>query len=275
MGAIAGLPMYDLPGVSVWQTAWWYGLARQFRAAGLADVPRSLTRASCAADIWGHPRLLFAQTCGYPLTHGFVGKLRVVATPCYDAPGCAGSDYASAIVVRSDSPARTIAEVIGGRCAINEPGSQSGCNALRAAVAPHCGTGPAFREQLATGTHLASIRAVAKGRADVCAVDAVTHALLARHRAEALAGTRVLTYTERVPGLPYVTRAKVGDDIVARLREGLSAALKDPDLAEVREALLISGAEEREASDYGRILDMERHALARCPALAVEPCPAP
>jgi ABC-type phosphate/phosphonate transport system substrate-binding protein len=267
--------MYDLPDVSVWQTAWWYGLARHFRAAGLPDVPRSLTRASCAAEIWGHPRLLFAQTCGYPLTHGLAGKLRVVATPCYDAPGCAGSDYASAIVVRSDSPARTIADVIGGRCAINETGSQSGCNALRAAVAPYRGVEAPFREQVTTGAHLASIRAVAQGRADACAVDAVTHALLARHRVEALAGTRVLTYTERVPGLPYVTHADADDDVVARLRKGLSAALNDPDLAEVREALLISGAEERETSDYGRILEMERDALARCPALAVEPCAMP
>lgn len=275
MAAVAGLPMYDLPGVSVWQTAWWYGLARHFRAAGLAGVPQSLTRASCAADIWRHPRLLFAQTCGYPLTHGFSGRLRVVVTPCYDAPGCAGSDYTSAILVRSDSPARTVADVIGGRCAINETGSQSGCNALRAAVAPFCEIEPPFRERVTTGAHLGSIRAVAQGRADVCAVDAVTHALLARHRAELLAGTRVLTYTERVPGLPYVTRAEAGDDIVAGLREGILAALNDPELAEVREALLISGVEERQISDYGRILEMERDALARCPALAVESCAMP
>ena len=47
------------------------------------------------------------------------------------------------------------------------------------------------------------------GRADVCAVDCVTWALLARHRPSALHGLRVIALTEPMPGLPLVTRRRL------------------------------------------------------------------
>jgi hypothetical protein len=81
MAAVVGLPMYDLPGLAEVHAAWWAGLARHLRAAGLAEVPTALSGLDTAA-LWSHPELLLAQTCGYPLTHGYAGQLRVVATPC-------------------------------------------------------------------------------------------------------------------------------------------------------------------------------------------------
>jgi hypothetical protein len=51
------------------------------------------------------PDLLLAQTCGYPYVTLLRGQVTLVATPCFDFPGCAGSDYSSVIVAGSSAPA--------------------------------------------------------------------------------------------------------------------------------------------------------------------------
>ncbi len=254
--------MYDLPGTAEWQDAWWAGLACHLRAAGLSGVPEHLTRPSVTEDLWADPRLLFGQACGYPLVEEFAERLRPIATPCYAALGCQGPCYASLLVVAADSPAKRLADVLGGVCAINGHGSQSGCQALRSAVAKVTDRRRPFREVLVTGSHLVSLRAVAEGRADVCAVDAVTHALCARHSPDLLAGTRCLGATPTTPGLAYVMAAGHGEDLVARLRAGLFAALADPALAEARANLLITGAVATTLADYACIAE-QAAALAR------------
>src|SRR5690606_6754530 len=105
---LASLPMYDLPEVAAATAAWWQGLARAFRAEGLADVPGRLATAPALPGHWRDPALLFSQTCGFPLTHGLAGALRLVATPCYRAAGCDGARYRSFLVVAGDSPTRSI-----------------------------------------------------------------------------------------------------------------------------------------------------------------------
>lgn len=259
---IASLPMYDLPEVAWATDAWWGGIARALDREGLADVPAALTRDLAPAEVWRSPDLLFGQTCGYPLTHAFRGRLRVVATPAYAAPQCDGADYCSVIVVRADDPAASIADLRGRRAAVNGRESQSGYSALRAAVAPHARGGRFFARVAESGAHAASLAMVAAGEADVCATDCVTHALLARHRPGALEGLRVLACTPTAPGLPYVTRAHTDAATVARLRRALWAALEDPALEAAREALLISGIEVLPDAAYDRIMDLERQAEA-------------
>lgn len=104
---------------------------------------------------------------------------------------------------------------------------------------------------------------VTGGKADVCAVDCVTHTLLTRHRAQALANTRILGYTAYAPGLPYVTTASANLDLVYRLREGVMAAFADSSLASAREALLLVGAEVLAVESYVDILAMEAAAQAQ------------
>lgn len=259
---VASLAMYDVPGTRPACEAWWTGLARHLRRAGVDDVPDRLTWPDRQSAPWEAPDLLLAQCCGYPLTHAYAGRLTVVATPVYDAPGCAGPDYASLIVVPADSPAESLTDVTGGVCLVNAADSHSGYNALRALLAPLAGGGALFRAVRETGSHLASLDAVATGEGDVCAVDCVTHALVARHCPERLAGTRVLAASMQAPGLPYVTRVGGGEARLMRLRDGLTAALADPDLAASREALLIRGAEVPADDAYERILEIERRAVA-------------
>ena len=98
--------------------------------------------------------------------------------------------------------------------------------------------------------------------ADVCAVDCVTHALIAAYRPAALQGTRILERTQRAPGLPYVTRAGKGEEHLRRLRDALQSAFADSDLASARDALLITGIHMLDDAAYRRIDDMENSARA-------------
>jgi ABC-type phosphate/phosphonate transport system substrate-binding protein len=260
--AVASLPMYDLPELRAATDAWWQGLARAFRREGITDVPDALDRREAYQEVWLMPDLLLSQTCGYPLTHALAGRVELVATPCYRAEGCEGPDYRSVVVIPEDSPAAAIGDLRGGRCAVNSPDSQSGYNALRALVAAHAEHGRFFGSVVATGSHIASLARVASGQVDVAAVDCVTHGLLAHYRPQALAGTRVLCRTASAPGLPYVTRAGAGTDLLRRLCAGLERALADAALATAREALRLADVAVIPRSAYDSISDMENAAIA-------------
>jgi ABC-type phosphate/phosphonate transport system substrate-binding protein len=258
---LASLPMYDFPEVTAATDSWWSGVASALQRAGLDDVPQALTR-DPDVDLLHSQALLLSQTCGYPLTHALAGVVALVATPAYSADGCSGADYCSLIVVSEDSPAAGLGDLRGAACAYSRRHSHSGYNALRAALAPLADDGRFFSRTIESGGHPASIALVATGKVDVCAVDCVTHALIARYQPDALGGTRVLGVTEHAPGLPYVTRAGVDDDYLGRLRDGLNEAFADPLLAAARDTLLLTGMQVLGDDAYQRIDDMEDSARA-------------
>jgi ABC-type phosphate/phosphonate transport system substrate-binding protein len=257
---IASLPMYDLPEAAPHTDTWWRGLAAAMREAGIRDVPDHLERGDNHTATWVSPDLLFSQTCGYPLTHAYRGRLSLVATPIYAVPGCQDTDYRSFVMVRRSDPATRIADLKGRVAAVNSADSQSGYSALRAAVAPESGGAAFFRRVLISGSHAKSLELVATGKADVCATDCVTHAMLTRYRPAAIASLRPLSKSPSAPSLPFVTHPDTPAEILERLRAGLFAALEDPDLAEARAALFLDGAEVLPLSAYDRILEMEREA---------------
>jgi ABC-type phosphate/phosphonate transport system substrate-binding protein len=216
-----------------------------------------------ADEVWADPGLLLSQCCGADVTGAFAGVLRVVATPCYRAPGCAAARYASLVVVTESSAIREIEDLRGRVAAINHPNSHSGMNALRALVAPLSRDGRFFSAVKVSGAHSASVALVASGEADVAALDCVSRALLARQRPAALAGTRVLCRTASAPAPPFVTRADAGEDLVLRLRAALRAALAEPELSTVREQLLLDGIEVLPPRAYRRITAFARLAARR------------
>lgn len=255
----AALPMYDLPEVRAATDAWWAGIARHARRQGVTGLPARLTRPAALEQAWDDPDLLLGQGCGFPLTHAYAARWHYLATPVYDAPGCDGPNYRSWLVVAADAPVSRIADLLGCTAAVNAPDSHSGWVALRAALtgaaAPALAASSA--ELLAsvvwTGGHRASVQAVADGRADVAAVDCVTHALLAAHAPAALAGTRVLAGTPAAPGLPLIAGRHVDADTRQAVLQALQAALDDPALADARGVLRIAGLRLLPAAAYARI----------------------
>lgn len=257
---LASFPMYDLPAVRAATDSWWQGLAAHLRRAGVDAVPGRLSRDPVPA--WSDPALLVSQTCGYPLTHELANRVQIVGTPIYDAPGCADGFYVSALVVAAASRAQTLADLRGGICAFSSPGSHSGYNVLRYMVAPRACDGAFFSEVIETGGHLTSLQSVAQGAADLCAVDAVTHALLARHEPEALDATRVLMFSPSAPGLPWIAGRRISAKARTRIHAGFKAALADPALASVRADLLLAGIANLPLDAYATIPEMESAARA-------------
>ena len=246
----AGLPMYDPPELHAIVDAWWEGLARALRAEGISNVPDRLDRSLALDALWGAPDLLLTQTCGFPLFGSHADRLQYVATPRYSAPGCAGADYCSWIVVGASSTAQRIEDLCGARCSISARVSHSGYNVLRGLIAPLATEGRFFGSVSVSGGHAESLEQLARGEVDVAAIDCVTYALLGRCRPHVIAATKIVGCTASAPGLPYATRIDAGPELVRRLRAGLSRAFADPDLRPVREALLIDGLEVLRPTDY-------------------------
>lgn len=260
MTAIAALGMYDLPEIRSATDAWWTVIAECLRAAGVDGVPARLDRGRSMPAVWRDPALLLTQTCGYPLTHGFADALAAVAVPTYAAEGCAPGRYRSAFMVRAGDPATVLSDLRGRRAAANEPDSQSGCNALRRAVAPLARGGRFFASVSWTGSHRLSLAAVQSGSADVAAIDAVTLALVARHAPRETSGLRVLGWSSAAPALPYASHASATPELRRRLTAGLLAAAAAPKAAEARATLLLSGLTAVENSAYAPIPEMRREA---------------
>lgn len=260
--SVVSLPMYDLPELRHATNSWWTCIAGHLRAVGLSAVPSLLARPRNLVAHWRRSDLVLSQSCGYPLVNALRGKVDVVATPVYSAPGCRGADYRSLVIVADASPFSRLPELRGKRCAINSPTSQSGANAMRALVAPLVDRGRFFSDVRLSGSHIASIAMVASGTSEVAAIDCVTYELLRRYAPRKVAGTRVLCETPAAPGLPYITARNESGDRLNRLREGLSRAFDDPRAAETRTALLLDDLVRVPVRAYRCIQRMEQDANA-------------
>lgn len=246
---IAALPMYDWPELRAATDAWWAGLARHLRRAGVDGVPETLCRDLAPMAVWEHPDLLLAQTCGLPFVRRYRDRLRVVATPCYAAKGCTGPTYRSAIVVHEHSGIGSPADATGAIVAFNSEDSLSGHLALRRVLA-----GVPLAGALETGSHAASLVALQARRADLCAIDCVSWAIARCHRPALTLDLRVIGWSSPMPALPYVTRA---GGPIGRLRQALQAASVDPELAAARAPLLLVGFAAADCGDYAVVAEAD------------------
>jgi ABC-type phosphate/phosphonate transport system substrate-binding protein len=255
--------MYIAPPVVVEaQRRLWAFLRDRLRAAGMRDLPEALDETIAHHEAWLDPRLVFAQTCGFPFVKNLRGRVRLVATPVYEAPGCVGPTMCSVIVVREERAPQSLAACAGLTAAINERGSNSGYNLLRAAVAPYAGGRPFFAEVKETGGHLASLEAVRSGAADLAAIDCITYDLMRRHAPERLQGSHVLAQTPSGPNLPFITRLSASDEDVTALRAALKAAIVARELVNARTILGLKDVVLLEEPAYDVLLQHEQAAIA-------------
>jgi ABC-type phosphate/phosphonate transport system substrate-binding protein len=259
---IASLGMYDAPFLTAANDTLWRAVATRLRAAGVEGVPDPLDRERPLRAIWHDPALLLGATCGYPLVTELGDAVTVVAAPVFDLPGCAGATHRSFIIVPTAAHVASLADLRGARVAINGRDSNTGMNLLRAAVAPLASGAPFFSEVIETGAHLASMAAVARGTADVAAVDCVTFGLAARHRPALVRAVKSIGATPPSPSLPFITRAGAAPDEVALLRRALAEAVASPEAAEAVAALRLRGIAPAEAADYAVLLRYARDAAA-------------
>lgn len=252
--------MYDFPDLRDAHDRVWSALAERLQDSGVSSVPARLTRTLSHHQIWAHPGLLFGQACEYPVSKSFGDRLRVLATPRYGAPGCADASYRSAIVARADDPAASLEELRNRRCVMNEPDSNSGMNLFRAAVAPLASGARFFQSVRTSGSHLASLRLVVAGEADVTAVDCVTFAHLKRLEPALISVLRVVDWTPASPSLPYVTSLDTGGAVLRALRSAIASVFADRALAPARRQLLLDGVHLSPDTTFARVKALELEA---------------
>lgn len=224
---LAALPMYDLPDLQGTNDRLWAATRTRLRAAGLA-APEALSRhVTDLWALWRAPTLVLAQTCGYPFRARLHDHVALVGTPDYGLEGCPPGYYRSVLVQRADAPAADLAALAPQRMAFNDALSQSGWAApCNAALAQDLRLNPA----LETGSHRASALAVAEGRADWAAIDAVTWRLMSDHD-PVTEHLREAGMTPPTPGLPLITALGNDPALVFRAVSGAIATLATDDLA--------------------------------------------
>lgn len=272
--ALAAYTMYAPEGLKPHIRTFWAGMAARLKDAGQGGVPARLTWNQSEEDLWRAPNLLLTQTCGYPMMKGITGAVRLVATPSYAAPYVEGAEYRSLVVVPKTSDVTNIEGLRGRIAAINKPHSQSGYNALRRLIADYvhmrvaddgdipdlCGGHAYFAKVITTGSHQSSLEALAKSKADVAAIDAVSFHLIGQENPALTDAVRLLTLTLPAPGLPLITAHWRPDDELQTLREALVDCLGDPKLRPALDAMCITGFHFLDREAYAPVLEMERRA---------------
>ncbi|WP_343729836.1 PhnD/SsuA/transferrin family substrate-binding protein [Duganella sp.] len=257
MSWTVSLPMYNV--TPRLQREYEALLATLLVDAGVRDEAQLLREPELPA-LWRRPDLLVGHTCGYPYVSFLRGVATLLATPCFDFPGCDGSNYASVIVTRAVDGVNTLAEARGLTAAVNDRHSNSGMNVLRHAVAPLVRNGRFFGKVKWTGSHVASLGAVREGDADIAAIDCVTFGYLRDELPEITDGIKILQYSASSPGLPLITARSVLKEVQLQLRHALLAP--SPRLREHMAAVRIKAFQHRPDADYDRIVQLESEAVA-------------
>lgn len=243
---IASLAMYDRPETAAATNRFWAAIRDNLRRSGIA-APQDLNRDAPFWPVWQSPDLVFSQTCGRPFRQVLHDQVQLVGTPDYGLKDCPQGHYRSAFIIRARDPRTDLAAFRDAVFAYNEKASQSGWAAPQVHAA---GLGFGFTNLLQSGGHVASARAVAEGRADIAALDAMTWELIKRYE-DCAGDLRVLGWTIPTPGLPYITGPGLDADKVSA---AVTEAIAGLDLAD-RRMLRITGLVAIPAADYLAIAD--------------------
>ncbi len=216
--------MYDRPETAADHDAFWTAIRDGLRDRGVA-APEALTRGGDMWDQWRSDALVLGQTCGLPYRAHLHGAVALVGTPDYGLEDTPPGYYRSVLVTRAGD-GKDIAAYADRTLGYNGGTSHSGWAAPQIAAAAR---GFAFARLLATGGHLASARAVAEGRADIAAIDAVTWRGIQRWEGCVATALQVVDRTPSAPGLPYITAlGRDAEAIATAIDDALAAGAGAP-----------------------------------------------
>ena len=190
---IAGLPMYDRPELFEAHNKLWQLVHEQ-----IVESPKLLSRNISPWNLWTSPKLLLAQTCSSPYRNTLHKTTFYVGTADYNLPNCPPGDYNSLIIGR---PGYELSEGTKGTFGYNEKTSHSGWTAPMAHIR-NLNILPKFFVE--TGSHRASVKAVAQGKIDFAAIDAQSWRLIEKYDSF-VSKVKVLGHTNPSPGLPFIT----------------------------------------------------------------------
>lgn len=246
----AFLPMYDLPPLRAAWDELWQAARRELAGAGF-EAQADLIRCEDLLERWTDPELLIGQTCGWPLVSMLGGKVIPFARFDFALEGLNPGDYQSVFIsaeaLNAAAPGDLESMLLNPatRIAVNGLDSQSGYRVLGECVSEPVTLGK--HQLVLTGSHANSVEAVAGGRADVAAIDAVTWRYLEDFDPN-VAKVNVVARSSGVPGLPLIT-SPGNRDKAPKLIAALERALSAIDSATVKK-LGIRGVVPANAGDY-------------------------
>ena len=198
---IASLPMYARPANRAAHDALWTLIRNGLHDRGI-EAPDQLDHDMDHMQGWENSDLVLGQICNLPYRAVFRDKVTAIGAADYGLDGCPPGYYRSVFVVRKESTAATPQDMAALRFAFNEPLSQSGFGAPQLWARVH---GFQFQRAGKTGSHRASIAAIAEGHADIAAIDAHTWWIETAENPQT-AQLEIIGHTDATPGMTFITR---------------------------------------------------------------------
>jgi ABC-type phosphate/phosphonate transport system substrate-binding protein len=216
-------------------------------------------------DLWSRRDLGCALMCGFPIALR-LAQVIPIAAPIPRADWAAGeSVYRSDLIVREDSPYRTLDDTFGAHAGWTVTHSHSGFNAFRHHLLSYRTPERANLYSKMTGnlvTARSILDGVREGRIDIGPLDSYWHLLIARHAPQLTQGVRVLTSTAVAPMPAFVAAAGTCADHVARLKAAFTSAASRPWFGAWSDFLLIDGFADVDEARFATLLQWDQRAKA-------------
>jgi len=233
--------MYMRPETVDAHNVYWSLIKKHLTKNGI-ECPAQLSAPEDLYENWNDPALLLSQTCGMPYRNSLHNKVQLIGTPDFKLDGCPPGYYRSAVVVRREDKNKTLDDFKQAVFVYNSDDSQSGFGSVYLLCKSRDFW---FRNRIASGSHRESTIAIAEGRADIAAIDAVTWRLIQTFDSHA-GNLSVIDWTDPTPGLPYITSLGNNGPL---LYDALSAAIEEL-TEETRQLLGIHAMVKISAEDY-------------------------
>lgn len=225
---IASLPMYDRPANAAAHDRLWALIRDNLRDAGIA-APDALDRSTLYRESWARPDLVVGQICVMPYRTTFANCVTIIGASDYGIAGCDPGYFCSYLVCGANDSRTTIAAFADKPFAANAPHSYSGFQAPNDLATK---LGIKLQYPIVTGSHDASVRAVARGDAAFAAIDAQTWRMQLSDPDLPEAKTlRVFGKTAQAPGQSFITRQSDDPALHFKAIKAAIAAMDEPDTA--------------------------------------------
>jgi ABC-type phosphate/phosphonate transport system substrate-binding protein len=262
-GLIANARMYAVAPEA--EAAWQTLIAHISAEAGVPLTYLPYPAPQPLEHLWRRDDLGCVQMCGYPIALK-IADVTPLAAPIPSLVWAEGrAVYRADLIVRADSPYRTLADTFGGRVGWTIEHSHSGFNALRHHLLPYR---TSARPNVYAGSvgNLITARkvldSVLDGSIDIGPLDGYWHALIAKYKPELTVGVRVLESTELAPMPAFVAAKTLAPKAVARLRAAFANASTKPWFPALGSSLLIQGFAAVDHADFAVTLSWDSDAKA-------------
>jgi ABC-type phosphate/phosphonate transport system substrate-binding protein len=241
-------------------SALWAALEQRLRAKGVDTAGIRLDSDKGPVPDGIGPGIFFTQICGYPLFKHYRDQGLMLATPHYALPGCVGSTHRAFFMVRAGDPAERLEDLRGRIFGCNSLLSNSGMNLPRLSLARIAGGKRFFSSVVVTGGHVTSLERLDESNIDICSIDNVTWGFFKKFRPVAAERYRILDETVSSPSLPFITSVYTTQSDAVAIAESLHEIMDDPQTANIRGIMELSGLSVPDVAAYERLAEYEREA---------------